>query len=183
MWSRRGVLAGAGASLFSVTVAGKLRNASPDRGNRYVQSVSVEEQRVDVDDDDRYERLVRVRFVPTSRLVAVRLEHRVAEASNLELADTLDYDRDGWYAVARRTGFDARRRGTERFLHAPQSRRVPGLDDRWIAEFRGYQSGATNRADFRGFHEGDTLRLVAVPYDHDDVVVTEHVVGSSAVGR
>jgi hypothetical protein len=177
MWSRRSLLAGAGLSLLSVSVAGKLQTGAEGSENGYLERVTVDERPLDVDSDDRRERLIRVRFVPARRLVAVRLEGRVRDATHTDLAAELDSDGDGWYVIARRTGIGHEQRGTVQFLRAPRSRRLPELDDRWFVESRGFQSRSSDTPDFRGFGHGDFLRVVAVPYDDDPVVVTERVVG------
>ena len=176
MWSRRSLIASAGVSLLSISVAGRLQSDPADPGTRYVRNIRIEGETVDLDDDGRRERPIWVSFVPTRRLVAVRLEARVDDASDRDLARSLDDDGDGWYVIARRTRLGHEHRGTTQFLHAPSSRRLPG-DDRWLVESRGYQPGSVGGTDFRGFHRGDFLRVVAVPYDDDPVVVAEHVVG------
>jgi hypothetical protein len=177
MRSRRSLLAGLGASVFSLGAAGKLRSERSPTRNPYVESITIESRAGNVDADARRERLVWVRFVPKRRLVAVRLEARVTDAVDPAIARTLDRDGDGWYAVARRVGLDHEHRGTQQYLTAPPSRRLPGADDRWVLRSRGYQPEAPDGEDFRGFREGDRLRLVAVPYGGDAVVLTEHVVG------
>jgi hypothetical protein len=176
MWSRRSLLAAAGVSLLSAGVAGKLQTQSP-RPDRYLDDVRVDERTLDVDDDALSERFVRVRFVPRRRLVAVRLEARVTAATDASLAGRLDRDDDGWYVVARRTRLGHEHRGTVQSLRAPPGRRVPGADDQWLAESHGFRPGAPGVADVRGFDPGERLRLVAVPYDDDPVVVAEHAVG------
>ncbi|WP_136601922.1 hypothetical protein [Salinigranum halophilum] len=178
MWTRRTLLASAGVSLCSLTVAGQLQRGRTTGGTRYLADLRIDERPRDVDDDDESERLVRVRFVPRRPLVAVRLEHRVDDATNPDLARELDDDGDGWYVVARRIrlGYDHDQRGNEQFLSARRSR--DALDGtQWLAESRGFQPGRTARPDVRGFARGDVLRVVAVPAGRDPVVVTEHVVG------
>lgn len=178
MWTRRTLLASAGVSLCSLTVAGQLQRGRTTGGTRYLADLRIDERPRDVDGDDESERLVRVRFVPRRPLVAVRLEHRVDDASNPDLARELDDDGDGWYVVARRIrlGYGHSQRGNEQFLSARRSR--DALDGtQWLAESRGFQPGRTARPDVRGFARGDVLRVVAVPAGRDPVVVTEHVVG------
>ena len=179
MWSRRTVLAGVGVSLFSLTAAGKLGGYGSDDsgGNPYLANITIEEGTGNVDADDHHERLVWVRFVPKRRLLAVRLEARVDDAADTELAETLDTDDDGWYVVARRVRLDHDHRGTKQYLHATESRQLPDTDDRWLLQSRGFQPGAADGVDFRGFERGDVLRVVAVPYGAEGVVVVEHVVG------
>jgi hypothetical protein len=176
MWSRRSLLATAGVSLLSVGVAGKLRTGSPNP-DRFLDDVRVDERTLEADGDARPERVVRVQFVPRRRLVAVRLEARVTAATDTALADRLDRDDDGWYVVARRTRLGHEHRGTAQSIRASPGRRVAGVDDRWLAESHGFRPGSTGVADVRGFERGDVLRLVAVPYDDDPVVVAEHAVG------
>ncbi|WP_318569270.1 hypothetical protein [Salinigranum marinum] len=177
MWNRRSILAGAGVSLLSISVAGQLQNGPSDSTNPYVREITFEGQTVDVDSDGDRERPVWVSFVPARRLVAVRLEARVEDATDPDLARRLDQEGDGWYVIARRTRLGDRHRGETRFLRASRSRRLPGADGRWLVESRGFQTGSTGVTDSRGFDRGDVLRLVVVPYGDDPVVVAEHVVG------
>jgi hypothetical protein len=177
MWSRRSVLAGASVSLLSIGVAGQLQSDPSDPTNPYLERITFEGQTVDVDGDGDRERPVWVSFVPARRLVAVRLEARVEDATDPALARAIDREGDGWYAIARRTRLDDRHRGETQFLRASQSRRVPGADGRWLVESRGFQAGSAGVTDSRGFDRGDVLRLVVVPYGDDPVVVAEHVVG------
>jgi hypothetical protein len=163
--------------LLSIGVAGQLQNEPAESTNPYVESITFEEQSVDVDGDGDRERPVWVSFVPARRLVAVRLEARVEDATDLDLARELDQEGDGWYAIARRTRLDDRHRGETQFLRASRSRRVPGADGRWLVESRGFQAGSTGVTDSRGFDRGDVLRLVVVPYDDDPAVVAEYVAG------
>jgi hypothetical protein len=182
MWSRRSILAGVGVSLFSLTTAGRLGSdrAGSDTTNPYLTDITVEELAGNVDADPQRERFIWVRFVPKRRLLAVRLEARVVEAADTELATSLDDDDDGWYVVARRVRIGHEHRGSELYLHAGESRQVPDADDRWLLQSRGFQPVTTDGEDFRGFKSGDTLRVVAVPYGADDgVVVSEHVIGQA----
>jgi hypothetical protein len=173
------MLAGIGVSLFSLTAAGTLQSRGSDdgAGNPYVRDITIEEEAGNVDADDHDERLVWVRFVPKRRLLAVRLEARVEDAAETDLAEALDDDDDGWYVVARRVQIDHDQRGSRQYLHATESRQLPDADDRWLLQSRGFQPGAANGVDFRGFGRGDVLRVVAVPYGSEGVVVAEHVVG------
>lgn len=176
MWTRRTLLTSAGVSLCSLTVAGKLQRERTSVGERYVADLRIDERHHDADADDESERLVRVRFVPRRPLVAVRLEHRVDDATDPEFARTLDDDGDGWYVVARQIGLGYDERGADQFLSAPRSRHT-AVGEHWLAESQGFQPGRTARTDVRGFATGDVLRVVAVPPDEDPIVVTEHVVG------
>jgi hypothetical protein len=179
MWSRRSVLVGFGVSVSSLTVAGKLGSRRSASTNPYLADITIESLAGNVDADDRDERLVWVRFVPKRRLVAVRLEARVADAHDVELARSLDSDGDGWYVIARRMRLGHEHRGTEQYLRAPESRQLPDVDERWVLRSRGYQPETVNGDDFRGFRTDDVLRVVAVPYGGDPVVVAEHVVGEN----
>jgi hypothetical protein len=89
MRSRRSLLAGLGASVFSLGAAGKLRSERSPTRNPYVESITIESRAGNVDADARRERLVWVRFVPKRRLVAVRLEARVTDAVDPAIARTL----------------------------------------------------------------------------------------------
>jgi hypothetical protein len=177
MWTRRTLLAGTGLSLCSLTVAGKLSDGRTDVSERYFADLRIEERLHEVDGDDESERLVRVRFVPKRPLVAVRLEHRVADATDSTLASEFDHDGDGWYVVARRIRMGYKERGRTQFLATPRSLDTPA-GDHWLAESRGFQPGRAGRTDVRGFAVGDVLRVVAVPTGDDPVVVSDHVVGT-----
>jgi hypothetical protein len=176
MWTRRTLLTSAGVSLCSLTVAGKLQSERTSVGERYVADLRIDERLHDADGDDESERLVRVRFAPARPLVAVRLEHRVDDATDSEFARSLDDDEDGWYVVARRIGLGYEERGTDQLLSARRSRHTVA-GEHWLVESQGFQPGRTARTDVRGFATGDVLRVVAVPSDEDPVVVAEHVVG------
>jgi hypothetical protein len=181
MWSRRSLLAGTGVFVLSFAATGTLRGAAANSADGSLTSIQIDERTVEVDDDGRPERLVRVGFVPNRRLVAIRLEGRVEDAAT-DLADTLDHDDDGWYVIVRRTGLGRRHRGETRYLRARRSQRVPDVDDRWLAKSRGFQPGSSAAVDFRGFRRGERLRLVAVVHDEEPTVVAEHVVGSAEAG-
>lgn len=176
MWSRRSVLVGLGVSLSSLSVVGKLQHPRSDATNPYVRDITIESMAGNVDADAELERLVWVRFVPKRRLVAVRLEARVEDARDVELARSLDSDDDGWYVIARRIRLGHEHRGTEQYIEAPETRQLPDADERWLLQSRGFQSQAVDGDDFRGFSANDVLRVVVVPYGGDPVVVAEHVV-------
>lgn len=175
MWTRRALLTSAGTSLLALGVAGQLR-AQPTPTDRYFADLQIEERPRDVDADGDPERLLRVRFVPTRPLVAVRLEQRVADAFDPDSARTLDHDDDGWYVIARRIGLGYEQQGIEQFLTGRRSRQVSDTTH-WLAESRGFQPGSPGVTDIRGFQRGATVRVVAVPYQEDPVLVAEHVVG------
>lgn len=176
MWTRRAFLTSVGTSLVAFGTTGQLRSG-PKPMNRYFKQLRVEERPFDLDADTDPERLVRVRFVPTQPLVAVRLEQRVEDAFDPALAREFDQDRDGWYVIARRIGLQYDDSGTEQVLTARRSRRIPDAGD-WLAESRGYQPGSPGIPDVRGFKRGALLRVVVVPHGDDPVVVSEHVVGT-----
>lgn len=176
MWTRRALLSSAGTSLLALAVAGQLR-AQPTPTDRYFDDLRIDERPRDADGDGDPERLLRVRFVPIRPLVAVRLEQQVADAFDPDRARTFDHDDDGWYVIARRISLGYEHQGTEQFLTGSRSRRVSDTAH-WLAESRGFQPGAPGAPDVRGFTRGAALRVVAVPYHEDAVVVAEHVVGA-----
>jgi hypothetical protein len=180
MWTRRALLTSAGTSLLALSVVGQLR-ARQTPTDRYFDDFRIEERPHDVDADSEPERLLRVRFVPAHPLVAVRLEQRVDDAFDPHRARTLDHDEDGWYVIARRISLGYEHQGTEQFLTGQRSRRLSDTPH-WLTESRGFQPGSPGVPDIRGFQRGATVRVVAVPYSEDPVLVAEHVVGADDAG-
>ena len=177
MPTRRDFVA-AGIALIPAGALAKFDDQDGSRTARLLRDVRIEERAVtgNLNGNGTPERMVRVSFVPTRQLLGVRLEQWSEDATEPEAAADLDENGDGWYVIARQVGIGQEQLHTRHVLRAPPSRRLSSSDDRWLVEGRGYAPGRTAETDIRGFTSGDRLRVVAMRYDGDPVVVHEYVV-------